>query len=92
MSKSTKTARTEIQSATKKSSKRLPKKFYEKELERLQFELVKWQYWIKERGLRVVITFDGRDAAGKGGIIKRMMQPMQPRGLRLIALPQTVRP
>ncbi|MGB1285799.1 MAG: polyphosphate kinase 2 [Aggregatilineales bacterium] len=66
--------------------KKLPKSFYEKELERLQFELVKLQYWIKEKGLRVVLTFDGRDAAGKGGIIKRIMQPMDSRGVRLVAL------
>ena len=66
--------------------KRLNKKFYEKELIRLQFELVKWQYWIKEQGMRVMITFDGRDAAGKGGTIKRIMAPLQPRDIRLVAL------
>jgi len=69
-----------------KRPKRLDKKVYEKELERLQFELVKWQYWIKQQGLRVVITFDGRDAAGKGGTIKRIMEPLQPRDIKLIAL------
>ena len=57
-----------------KKPKRLNKKVYESELERLQFELVKWQYWVREKGLRVLITFDGRDAAGKGGIIKRMFR------------------
>lgn len=66
--------------------KRLKKKRYEAELERLQFELVKWQYWIREKGLRVLITFDGRDAAGKGGIIKRITAPLQPRGVRTVAL------
>lgn len=66
--------------------KRLKKKLYESELERLQFELVKMQYWIKEKGLRLLITFDGRDAAGKGGIIKRLIAPLQPRGVRLVAL------
>lgn len=65
---------------------KLDKKVYNEELERLQFELVKLQYWIKEKGLRVVITFDGRDAAGKGGIIKRILQPLEPRGVRLVAL------
>lgn len=65
---------------------RLAKKRYESELERLQFELVKWQYWVKEQGLRVLITFDGRDAAGKGGIIKRLTAPLQPRGVRTVAL------
>lgn len=69
-----------------KKTKRLAKKRYESELERLQFELVKWQYWIREKGLRVMITFDGRDAAGKGGIIKRMTAPLQPRGVRTVAL------
>ena len=66
--------------------KRLNKKFYENELVRLQFELVKWQYWIKQQGVRVMITFDGRDAAGKGGTIKRIMAPLQPRDIRLVAL------
>lgn len=64
----------------------LDKKFYEKELQRLQYELVKLQYWVKEKGLRIVILFEGRDAAGKGGIIKRIMEPMNPRGVRLVAL------
>lgn len=70
----------------KKKSKRLNKIFYERELKRLQFELVKMQYWIKEKGMRVVITFDGRDAAGKGGVIKRIIEPMDARGVRLVAL------
>ncbi len=77
--------------AKKKSAKadrppRLKRKFYEKELVRLQFELVKWQYWIKHNDMRVMITFDGRDAAGKGGTIKRIMAPLQPRDIRLVAL------
>ncbi|MEI6456271.1 MAG: polyphosphate kinase 2, partial [bacterium] len=49
---------------------KLPKKFYEEELEKLQIELVKLQEWIKYKGLRVVVLFEGRDAAGKGGAIK----------------------
>ena len=64
----------------------LNKKFYEKELLRLQFELVKMQYWIKEKGLRVVMLFEGRDAAGKGGLIQRIIEPLNPRGVRLVAL------
>lgn len=64
----------------------LPKKTYKKELKRLQFEMVKLQYWVKEQGLRIVLTFDGRDAAGKGGIIKRITEPMDSRGVRLVAL------
>ena len=65
---------------------RLNRKFYEQELARLQFELVKWQYWIKQQGMRVMITFDGRDAAGKGGTIKRIAAPLPPRDIRLVAL------
>lgn len=80
---------TKQQSAKKsKNPKRnwLNKAFYEKELERLQLDLVKMQYWAREQGLRVVVTFDGRDAAGKGGIIKRITEPLNPRGVRLVAL------
>jgi polyphosphate kinase 2 len=64
----------------------LDKDFYEKELVRLQYELVKMQYWLKETGARLIVTFDGRDAAGKGGIIKRITEPLNPRGVRLVAL------
>jgi polyphosphate kinase 2 len=64
----------------------LKKKFYEKELLRLQFELVKFQYWVKDKGLRIVLLFEGRDAAGKGGVIKRITEPLNPRGVRLVAL------
>jgi polyphosphate kinase 2 len=63
----------------------LDKKFYEQELIRLQFELVKLQYWVIEKGLRVVIIFEGRDA-GKGGLISRIIEPLNPRGIRLVAL------
>ena len=66
----------------------LDKKYYEKELARLQYELVKMQYWVKAAGARILIFFDGRDAAGKGGIIKRVMEPLNPRGVRLVALPK----
>ena len=60
----------------KSSPKRrhLTKKVYEKELFKLQLELVKLQAWIKHKGLKVVIIFEGRDAAGKGGVIKRIDQ------------------
>jgi polyphosphate kinase 2 len=71
-----------------KPKSRINKKFYKKELIRLQDELVKLQYWVKETGYRLVITFDGRDAAGKGGIIKRILGPLNPRGIRLVALPK----
>ncbi len=59
---------------------------YEKEKFRLQVELLKLQAWVKETGQRVVILFEGRDAAGKGGTIKRMMEHLNPRGARVVAL------
>ncbi|CAN5449831.1 polyphosphate kinase 2 [soil metagenome] len=65
---------------------RLKKKLYEEELERLQHELVLLQYWVKAQGLRVVILFEGRDAAGKGGVIKRIVEPLNPRDARIVAL------
>jgi polyphosphate kinase 2 len=70
-----------------KGPPRLKKAFYEEELARLQEELVKLQYWIKDKGLRVVIIFEGRDAAGKGGVIKRITEALNPRGARVVALP-----
>ena len=66
---------------------KLDRKFYEKELERLQIELVKLQAWVKHKGLRVVIVFEGRDAAGKGGVIKRITERVSPRVFRVVALP-----
>ncbi|GAB4575370.1 MAG: polyphosphate kinase 2 [Anaerolineae bacterium] len=78
--------RIDLSSLPKSTVKRIPRKFYEAELERLYLELVKFQYWIQDQGLRVVLTFDGRDAAGKGGLIKRIMEPLNPRGVRLVAL------
>jgi len=64
----------------------LNKKFYEKELAKLQVELVRLQEWIKHEGLKVVVIFEGRDAAGKGGVIKRIMQRLNPRVCRVVAL------
>ncbi|HCD34596.1 MAG TPA: polyphosphate kinase 2 [Phycisphaerales bacterium] len=65
---------------------KLAKKFYEKELRKLQIELVKLQEWIKQEGLKVVVLFEGRDAAGKGGTIKRITQSLNPRICRVVAL------
>jgi polyphosphate kinase 2 len=65
---------------------KLPKKLYAKELARLQIELVKLQETIKRRGLKVVVIFEGRDAAGKGGVIKRITQSLNPRVCRVVAL------
>ena len=59
---------------------------YERELARLQLELVKLQHWVKHAGLRVVLIFEGRDAAGKGGVIKRIVEPLNPRGATIVAL------
>ena len=67
--------------------KKLPKKFYEQELRKLQIELVKLQAWIKHEKLRVVVIFEGRDAAGKGGVIKRITERLSPRVVRVVALP-----
>ena len=67
-------------------SKKLSKKEYEKNLLHLQIELVKLQEWIKLKGLRVVVLFEGRDAAGKGGAIKRITESMNPRIARVVAL------
>lgn len=64
----------------------LKKSFYEKELARLQVELVKLQEWIKHKGLKVVVIFEGRDAAGKGGTIKRITQSLNPRIVKVVAL------
>jgi polyphosphate kinase 2 len=68
-------------------SGKLKKTVYEKELVRLQEELVKLQYWVKEEGLKVVVLFEGRDAAGKGGVIKRITARLNPRIVRVVALP-----
>ena len=65
---------------------KLDRKFYEKELARLQVELVKMQYWIKHVGYRLILVFEGRDAAGKGGTIKRLTEPLNPRGCNVVAL------
>ena len=66
---------------------RIGKKRYNKELFRLQLELIKLQEWVKAKGLKVVIVFEGRDAAGKGGVIKRIAQYLNPRVVRVAALP-----
>ena len=68
-------------------SKKAEKKSYEKKLRELQIELVKLQEWIKHEGLKVVVIFEGRDAAGKGGTIKRITEPLNPRICSVVALP-----
>ena len=70
-----------------KKPKRINKQRYEEELFKLQLELVKLQAWITEKKLKVVVIFEGRDAAGKGGVIKRITQFLNPRVCRIAALP-----
>ena len=70
-----------------KKTKVISNDFYESELQRLQIELVKLQEWVKFKGLKVVVLFEGRDAAGKGGVIKRITECLNPRICRVEALP-----
>jgi polyphosphate kinase 2 len=65
---------------------KLDDKTYQRELARLQIELVKMQEWVKHEGLKVVVLFEGRDAAGKGGVIKRITESLNPRICRVVAL------
>ncbi|MDD7939486.1 polyphosphate kinase 2 [Actinomycetospora lutea] len=71
----------------RKKPKRFPKKLYEAELLRLQGELVQMQEWVKATGARLVVIFEGRDAAGKGGAIQRVVENLNPRVARIVALP-----
>jgi polyphosphate kinase 2 len=70
------------------SQKRVPRELYEAELKRLQVDLVAMQRWVGASGARVLVIFEGRDAAGKGGAIKRIVQYLNPRSARVVALPQ----
>ncbi len=83
---SAKKTKTYLPSSEQESKSKFSGKEYEKELARLQVELVKMQYWAKHTGTRIVILFEGRDAAGKGGTIKRITEPLNPRGCRVVAL------
>jgi len=71
----------------KADGNRLTNKEYTKELRRLQAELCKLQYWVKYKGLRVIVVFEGRDAAGKGGTIRAITERVSPRVFRVVALP-----
>ena len=71
---------------TPQSTKKVNSAYYDKELARLQVELVKQQHYIIARGLRVVVVFEGRDAAGKGGAIQRITESLNPRAARVVAL------
>mgnify|MGYP001132719458 CR=1 FL=1 len=67
--------------------RKMDREVYERELEKVQIELVKLQEWVRHEGLRVVVIFEGRDAAGKGGTIKRITDALNPRVCRVVALP-----
>jgi polyphosphate kinase 2 len=71
----------------KKNQKKMKTKTFEKEMEKLQVELVKMQEWVKYHGAKVCILFEGRDTAGKGGVIKRITERTSPRIVRVVALP-----
>ena len=66
---------------------KVPRKLYEQELLRLQGELVQMKEWVRTTGVRLVVLFEGRDAAGKGGAIKRVTEYLNPRVARIVALP-----
>jgi polyphosphate kinase 2 (PPK2 family) len=72
--------------ADKKNGK-MKRKLYEKELRKLQVELCHLQEWVKAKGLKVIIVFEGRDTAGKGGTIKALTERVSPRVFRVVALP-----
>jgi polyphosphate kinase len=73
--------------APAKERKALSRKEFERHLKKLDAELVKLQLWVKHKGLRVMVVFEGRDAAGKGGVIKRITERVSPRVFRVVALP-----
>ncbi len=91
MSRKSKKSKPTLDSDTKQSGVngqlKIGKKEYEAEILKLQVELVKLQDWVKETNARIVIIFEGRDAAGKGGMIKRILERVSPRIFRVVALP-----
>src|SRR5918999_1701300 len=86
MAKSKEATPREAIEAEESATTKMKKKPYEEELARLQLELIKLQEWIKHAGLKVVVIFEGRDAAGKGGTIKRITESLNPRICRVVAL------
>src|SRR5579864_7007448 len=91
MSKKSKKSKSTLDCDTRRSGvdgqAKIGKKEYEAEIFKLQVELVKLQDWVKTTNARIVIIFEGRDAAGKGGMIKRIMERVSPRIFRVVALP-----
>lgn len=84
--KSEKSQKGKAEKTTEKSGK-MSRKDFEKELQTLQTELCRLQEWVVHEGLRMVVVFEGRDAAGKGGVIKRITERVSPRVFRVVALP-----
>jgi polyphosphate kinase 2 len=89
MAKKHKKSAAEKQAGKSRDNKpeKLSSKDYEKELEKLQGELVKLQFWVRKKGAKVIVIFEGRDAAGKGGVIKRITERVSPRIFKVVALP-----
>ena len=79
-------AKGEILDASYPYDERLKRKAYEAQMAKLQIELVKMQSWVKKSGARVAVVFEDRDAAGKGGTIKRLRENLNPRQARVVAL------
>ena len=77
----------EVDGNDAQQDRRLKRKKYEKELRKLQGELCRLQDWVKHKGLRVIVVFEGRDAAGKGGTIRAITERVSPRVFRVVALP-----
>src|ERR1700692_2748815 len=78
---------TKVEDAGDDQGRKMKRKDYEKELRKLQVELCRLQEWVKYKGSRVIILFEGRDAAGKGGTIKAITERVSPRVFRVVALP-----
>jgi len=83
-----KTHKTPNTTPSKKPEKELTGRVYDKTLHDLQVERVKMQEWVVATGAKIVVIFEGRDAAGKGGAIKRIIEPLNPRVCRIVALPK----
>src|SRR5208337_872222 len=76
-----------LQAEQSAAKPRLKRKEYDEEIAKLHAELVKLHFWVKRTGAKIVVLFEGRDAAGKGGVIKRITERVSPRVLRVVALP-----
>ena len=85
--KKDKTAETTPTETAATKPEKMSRKAFDKELLKLQVELCHVQEWVKQKGLRVIVIFEGRDAAGKGGVIKRITERVSPRVFRVVALP-----